>query len=193
MRLFGCILSAFNFIRNCQIDFLGLHHTGPLAWSQSFWWAPSGNSWRTCECKWNSGVQKIQKPRFLWFIKTMQIEKVEQVFSKRLFLIKKIELGNYLPKQIFEMLNPIIRFWWGFKIFVYTKGLNYLKTSEFVFSFSFRKSKITTFLHTATTCLAVFGCVYFIYLLCELFSVVDFGFFSSHCYFYSISFMQDNI
>lgn len=40
----------------------------------------------------------------------MQIEKVEQVFSKRLFLIKKIELGNYLPKQIFEMLNPIIRF-----------------------------------------------------------------------------------
>ena len=120
----------------------------------------------------------------------MQIEKVERIFSKRLFLIKKMELGKHIPKQIIKMLNLLICIWWGFKNFVYTAGCNWYQDFKTNVDLASENLKLLPFFNLQQLVLSVLGACLSIFLY-ELFSVLDFDFHPFvTC---SVSFMQDDV
>lgn len=48
---------------------------------------------------------------FLWFVRTLyKLKKLNEYFPKYYFLIKKIELENYIPEQISACLIPVFAF-----------------------------------------------------------------------------------
>lgn len=106
---------------------------------------------------------------------TMQIEKVDGIFSKRLFLIKKMELGKHIPKQIIKMLNLLIRIWWGLKNFVYTAWCNWYQNFKTNLDLVSESLKLLPFFNLQQLVLSVLGaCLSVFFMNCFQFLILTF-------------------